>query len=159
MKLALFSLIAAATSIAASAQTKPVPTPAPPAIVASLDGLPIGTIPRQELPTGSCAAFLWSQTPGHGLIMMVSASPATVRFAPGGVVTDLVRVAQNGEAQFGLAATSEYAGGDLRVTVDMEIVKRGDLTDGAAVPTATVRFDQTGKDSVIVPVAGIIGCG
>ncbi len=159
MKIIAFALIVAAPSMAAFAQTKPAPAPAPPATVASLDGLPIGTIPRQELPTGSCAAFLWSQTPGHGLIMMVSASPATVRFAPGGAVTDLVRVAQNGEAQFGLAATTEYAGGDLRVTVDMEIIKRGDLTDGAAVPSATVRVDQTGKDSVIVPAAGIIGCG
>lgn len=157
MKIFAFALIAAAPLAVASAQTKPAP--APPPIVASLDGLPIGTIPRQELPTGSCAAFLWSQTPGHGLIMMVSATPATARFAPGGAVTDLVRVSQTGEAQFGLAATTEYAGGDFRVTVDMEIVKRGDLTDGAAVPSATVRVDQAGKDSVIVPAAGIIGCG
>lgn len=157
MKIFAFALIAAAPLMVASAQTKPAP--APPPTVASLDGLPIGTIPRQELPTGSCAAFLWSQTPGHGLIMMVSATPATARFAPGGAVTDLVRVSQTGEAQFGLAATTEYAGGDFRVTVDMEIVKRGDLTDGAAVPSATVRVDQAGKDSVIVPAAGIIGCG
>ena len=74
-------------------------------------------------------------------------------------MTDLVKVGQTGDTQFGLAATTDYAGGDYRVTVDMDIVKRGDLTDGAAVPTATVRVDQAGKDSVIVPAAGIIGCG
>lgn len=159
MRLALFALLCATATIAGAAQTTPPVVPAAPAVVASIDGLPIGTIPRQELPTGSCAAFLWSQTPSHGLIAMVSASPAGVRFAPGGAVTDLVRVGQSGEAQFGLAATTEYAGGDFRVVIDLEIVKRGDLTDGAAVPTATVRVDQAGKDSVIVPAAGIIGCG
>ncbi len=156
MKIALFPVIAAIATMAGATQTAPA---ASPPATASIDGLPIGTIPRQELPTGSCAAFLWSQTPSHGLIMMVSASPAGVRFAPGGTVTDLVKVGQTGDAQFGLAATTDYAGGDYRVTVDMDIVKRGDLTDGAAVPTATVRVDQAGKDSVIVPAAGIIGCG
>ncbi len=156
MKIALSVLMAATATLAAAAQTAPE---APPGTTASIDGLPIGTIPRQELPTGSCAAFLWSQTPSHGLIMMVSASPAGVRFAPGGTVTDLVKVGQSGTAQLGFATTTDYAGGDYRVSVDMDIVKRGDLVDGAAVPSATVRVDQTGKDSVIVPAAGIIGCG
>jgi hypothetical protein len=157
MKLLLLPLLIATAAPISAAQSLPETTPPPP--VASIDGLPIGTIPKQTLPTGSCAAFLWSQTPSQGLIAMISASPAGIRFSPGGIVTDLVRVGQTGEAQFGLAATTDYAGGDFRVTVEMEIVKRGDLTDGAAVPRATMRVDQAGKDSVIVPAAGIIGCG
>lgn len=156
MRIALFALLCATATLAEAAQTAPLVAPA---VTGPIDGLPIGAIPRQELPTGSCAAFLWSQTPSHGLIAMVSASPAGIRFAPGGAVTDLVKVGQTGDAQFGLAASTEYAGGDFHVIVDMDIVKRGDLTDGAAVPTATVRVDQAGKDSVIVPAAGIIGCG
>jgi hypothetical protein len=32
------------------------------------------------------------------------------------------------------------------------------LKDGAAVPEATLRIDRTGQDSVVVPVAGLVGC-
>ncbi len=130
--------------------------PKPPAV--SVDELPIGAIPPQSLPAGTCAAFLWSQTPSHALIAMLVADPAQLRFAPGGALTDLVRIGQSGAAQFGFAATNEYGGGDYRVTVDMEIVTRGDLTNGAAVPTATFRFDRAGHDTIIVPAGGIIGC-
>lgn len=158
MKAVSFALLVATGTLAGAAQTPPTAGSAP-VQAASIDGLPIGTIPRQELPKGSCAAFLWSQTPSHGLMMMISANPAGVRFAPGGTVTDLVKVGQTGESQFGIAATTDYAGGDFRVSVDLEIVKRADLSDGAAVPTATVRFDQAGRDSIIVPAAGLIGCG
>ena len=36
--------------------------------------------------------------------------------------------------------------------------RRKDLAQGAVVPAATLRLDRPGKDSVVLPVAGIIGC-
>lgn len=125
----------------------------------SVDGLPIGAIPKQELPAGSCAAFLWTTSSSHALIAMLTADPARIRFAPGGAVTDLVRVRQQGEGDFGFLASTDYAGGDFRVRVEMEITKRGDLTDGGVVSAATVEIDRDGQDSVIVPAVGLIGCG
>ena len=157
MKIFILGLLTVAVPQAAVGQT-PSPGPGRP-VVSSIDGLPIGAIPPQTLPKGSCAAFLWSQTPAKALMAMVSANPAQIRFAPGGAVTDLVRISQSGDIQLGLAATSEYAGGDYHVTIDLDIVARGDLTDGAAVPSATLRLDQAGKDTIIVPAAGIVGCG
>ncbi len=153
MIIAFFALLAAVTPVQSNAADNPT---SPPAI--SVDELPIGAIPTQTLPTGTCAAFLWTQTPSHALIAMLVANPAQVRFAPGGAITDLVRVGQAGEAQFGFGATTEYAGGDFRVTVDMNIVKRSDLTDGAAIPSASFRLDRAGKDTIVIPTAGIIGC-
>ncbi|OYY68220.1 hypothetical protein [Sphingomonas sp. 28-63-12] len=152
IRISVAPLFCLAPLLMAAAQTAPSPP------LVSVDGLPIGAIPQQELPTGGCTAFLWTQSPSHALIAMVGATPAIIRFAPGGTVTDLVRVGQSGDIQLGLASKTDYAGGDFRVTVDMDIVKRGDMTDGAAVPSATIRVDVAGKDSVVVPAAGIIGC-
>lgn len=150
---ALFAL----TLLAGLGQRSTADKPSKPPAV-SVDELPIGAIPPQTLPAGTCAAFLWSQTPSHALIAMLVADPARLRFAPGGALTDLVRVGQSGAAQFGFAATTEYGGGDYRVTVDMDIATRGDLTNGAAIPSATFQVDQAGHDTIIVPAGGIIGC-
>lgn len=142
-----------ATSAAAADRDPPKPLPT------SIDGLPIGAIPKQELPTGGCAAFLWSKTQTTALVAMLTNDPAQIRFAPGGAVTDLVRVAQSGAGGRGFAATSDYAGGDWRVSVAMDIVDRPDLADGAQIPSGTLRLDRAGQDSIIIPVAGLIGCG
>ncbi len=40
----------------------------------------------------------------------------------------------------------------------MTITTRGDLKDGAAIPEATLRIERTGKDGLVLPVAGLIGC-
>ena len=158
MRLTVIALAILAFAAAAPAQRSAAPGQEKSPVI---DGLTIGAIPKQELPVGSCAVFLWTQTQtqSRALIAMMTATPATIRFAPGGAVTDLVRVSQEGAGDFGFAATSQYLGGDLRVRVDIDIVKRGDLTDGAVVPQGTIRIDREGQDSVIVPVGGLIGCG
>ena len=155
MKTGLMIALLATASIAAAAQQPPAPRKLP----FSVDGLPIGAIPPQELPQGSCAAFLWTRTNTHGLVAMMTADPARIRFAPGGTLTDLVRVSQQGGGDFGFLATTDYAGGDFRLSIDMEIVKRNDLADGATIPNATIRIDRAGQDTVIVPAVGLIGCG
>lgn len=132
---------------------------APKKLPFSVDGLPIGAIPTQELPKGSCAAFLWTSTPSQALVAMLTADPARIRFAPGGTVTDLVRVSQQGEGDFGFLGTTDYAGGDYRLSINMDINRRKDLTDGGLIPSATLRIDREGQDTVIVPLVGIIGCG
>ncbi len=149
--LALMIPLAASASAAERAAPKPLPS--------SIDGLPLGAIPKQELPTGGCAAFLWSKTQTTALVAMLTNDPAQIRFAPGGAVTDLVRVSQTGAGGRGFASTTDYAGGDWRVSVVMDVVDRADLADGAQIPSATLRLDRAGQDSVIVPVAGLIGCG
>ncbi len=148
---AMISIAASANAAEQAAAPKPLPS--------AIDGLPIGAIPKQELPTGSCAAFLWSKTQTTALVAMLTSEPAQIRFAPGGTVTDLVRVGQSGAGARGFAANTDYAGGDWRVTVSIDVVDRADLLDGAQIPSATMRLDREGHDSVIIPVAGLIGCG
>lgn len=155
-KLLIVATLAGMASLAPAAP--PQSTAAKPLPI-SIDGLPIGAIPQQELPPSGCAAFLWSKTQTRALVAMMTSDPAQIRFAPGGAVTDLVRVGQSGPGERGFVSATDYAGGDYRVRIEMEIVTRGDLTDGAAIPSATMRVDHDGHDSVIVPVAGLIGCG
>lgn len=124
----------------------------------SVDGLPVGVLPPQPLPARGCGAYFWSATPTRALIAMLSAEPARLRFAPQGQVTDLDRIAQSGAGDFGFLAHTDYAGVDWRVSVEMEIVRRGDLTQGALTENATLTIARASGDTVVVPVIGIIGC-
>jgi hypothetical protein len=128
---------------------------APPA---SIDGLPLGALPRQTLPQHGCAAFLWSVGTTRALVAMASADPATLRLSIDGTITDLPRDTQQGAAGFGFAETTVYRAGTTTATLVMSVKTRGDLKEGAAVSEATLRLDREGKDSVVLPVAGMIGC-
>jgi hypothetical protein len=125
---------------------------------ASIDGLPLGAIPRQTLPEHGCAAFLWSVGTTRALVAMASAEPASLRLSIDGAIVDLPRDTQQGAAGFGFAETTAYRAGATSATLVMSVKTRGDLKEGAAVSDATLRLDREGKDSIVLPVAGMIGC-
>lgn len=145
-------LLLAPLLLAAAPQTPP---PA-----ASIDGLPIGAIPKQQLPKRGCAAYLWAATSGgtRVLVAMAQADPATLRLSVGGMLIDLERTAQTGTAGFGFSTTSEYGGGSTTAALTMRIETQAALTQGAVVPEATLRLDRPGQDTVVLPVSGLIGC-
>ena len=128
---------------------------APPA---SIDGLPIAGLPRQSLPAKGCAAYLFSSGKTRALVAMASAEAGTLRVAVDGPAADYARGTQTGTAGFGFASTTEYRAGEMVATVDLTVKTRNDLTQGAVVEAGTLRIDRTGKDTIILPVAGIIGC-
>lgn len=122
------------------------------------DAVPLGPIGRQALPARGCAAFLWTIAAEHQLVAMVSADPAQIRLAVDGKVADFARAEQMGTAGFGFAGVTTYRGGEVTATVDLSIATRGDLSAGAVVPEATLRVDRPGRDTIVLPVAGLIGC-
>lgn len=115
---------------------------------------PIGP---QALPAKGCAAYLWNVA-DRGLVAMATAEAGTLRLAPGGKPIDLSRGDGSGDAALGFTATTVYRGGEISATLDMQIVRDPALTAGAKVPTGTLRIDRTGRDTLVVPVAGMIGC-
>lgn len=125
----------------------------------SVDGLPIGGLPAQDLPPGKCAAFLWTTTANQTLIAMISTDPALIRYAPGGVVGDLARTSAMGTSKFGVATQSSFASGTARIVAELTIVERADITNGASIPSGILTITGNGTDSIIVPVIGLIGCG
>ena len=127
------------------------------------NGLPIDVLKPQSLPARGCAAYLFAKGDKPAFVAMASADPAQLRISIGGAVIDVARSAQSGQADtgdgsFGFAGTTEYAGAGVTAVLDMKIEKRADLKDGAVVRDATLRVDRTGQDSVVVAVAGIVGC-
>lgn len=123
----------------------------------SVDGLPIGALPQQELPAKGCSAFFWTGSSTRALVAVANADPAQLRLSIGGTITDLPRVGQEGAGGFGFSGKTEYRSGDVSATLDMTITTRADLKDGAAV-SATLALDRPGQDGVVVPMGGLIGC-
>lgn len=132
------------------------PPPAPPPT--TIDGLPIAGLPKQALPAKGCAAYLFSTGATKALVAVAGADPAQLRIALDGKATDYARSAEKTPAGFGFSGSTEYRGGDVTATLDMTITTRGDLTAGAIVSDATLRVDRPGRDSIVLPVAGLIGC-
>ena len=128
----------------------------------SIDGLPIGAIPRQDLPARGCAAYLWTADMTGGgtraLVAMAQADPARLRLSIGGAIVDLERSGQVGAGGFGFAETSDYGGGSVAAKLTMKIETRQSISAGAVVPEGILQIDRAGQDSVVVPVAGLIGC-
>jgi hypothetical protein len=124
----------------------------------SIDGLPVGGLPRQALPARGCAAYLFTTGPTRALVAMATADPAQIRIALDGRIADFARAAQVGDGGFGFARTTTYAAADTALTLDLTIATRADLRDGAVVPEATIRIERAGRDGIVLPVAGMIGC-
>lgn len=124
----------------------------------SIDGLPIGGLSRQAIPAQGCAAYLFSTGKTRTLVAMASAAPGTLRLALDGTAADYARAAQTGSIGYGFGANTEYRGGEVTATLDLTVQTRKDLTQGAVVDTGTLRIDRPGRDTIVLPVAGLIGC-
>ena len=146
-------MIALLLALAAADPPKQQPKP-----LASIDGLPIAGLPRQSLPTQGCAAYLFSGGKTRALVAVASAEPATLRIALDGMAADYGRGSQTGTAGFGFASTTEYRAGDVTATLDFTVQSRRDLSQGAIVHSGTLRIDRPGRDTIVIPVGGLIGC-
>lgn len=116
----------------------------------------LGAIGPQALPASGCAAYLWSRSEPPVLVAM--ATPGSMRLSLDGKAVVLPLAAAEGGVARGLAARSRYAAGDTVATLEMSVVERPDLTDGAVVPQGLLTVVRPGADQVIAPVAGLIGC-
>lgn len=132
--------------------------PEPPKPPASIDGLPIAALPRQALPASGCAAYLFSTGTTRSLVAMAAAAAGSLELSLDGKPTSFALTTQRGAAGFGFGTTTEYRGGDVIATLDLTIATRRDVTQGAVIDAGTLRIDRTGKDTIVLPVAGLIGC-
>ena len=120
----------------------------------------LGAIGPQALPPTGCAAFLWSRDATPRLVAMVGSDPGTLVVQVDGKPLTLSRIAIEGmgEGARGFAPTSRYAAGGVSATVALRVAERPDLADGALVPEATVTVEQAGRDTIVAPLGGMIGC-
>ncbi len=133
--------------------------PAPPANPGSNPGPgPLGAIGTQKLPAKGCAAYLWSMDAGRQLVAMATADPAQIRLAIDGKTSDYAMATQSPAIGFGFGGVTEYRGADVTATLDMAVAVRADISAGATVTAATLRIDRPGRDTVVMPVGGLVGC-
>ena len=151
--LLILALAAAMPGTRHKAQDKPA-APLP----SSIDGLPIGAIPQQQLPASGCAAYLWSDGKTHALVAMASADPAQLRLSIDGKIADYARAQQSGAGGFGFGGKTIYRSGDVTAILDMTIQQRAALSDGAMVPAGTITIERSGRDTIVLAVGGLIGC-
>ena len=119
---------------------------------------PLGAIGKQKLPAKGCAAYLWSMDAARQLVAMASADPAQIRLTVDGKTTDYAMATQSAAIGFGFGGVTVYRGGDVTATLDMAVAVRADISAGATVTSATLRIDRPGRDTVVMPVGGLIGC-
>jgi hypothetical protein len=151
-------LLLAIACVAAPAAARRADTPPAKPLLTSIDGLPLGELPRQQLPANGCAAYLWSAGTTHALVAMASADPAQIRLSLEGRITDFLRTGQQGIGGFGFDRTTTYQGGDVTAILDMSVQAQANLTQGAEVSAGTLTVQRPGRDTVILPVGGLIGC-
>ena len=119
---------------------------------------PLGAIGKQKLPAKGCAAYLWSMDAARQLVAMATADPAQIRLTVDGKTTDYAMATQSAAIGFGFGGVTVYRGGDVTATLDMAVAVRADISAGATVTSATLRIDRPGRDTVVMPVGGLIGC-
>ncbi len=117
----------------------------------------LGAIGRQALPAGGCAAYLWTMAEPRTLVAM--AAPTRLRISLDGKPLDLVRTGAEGPETLGLSTMTRYAAGDVTATLAIRVEPRADLTGGALVTDATLTITPAGRDTIVAPVGGLVGCG
>ena len=128
------------------------------AAIPSIDGLPVGGLSPQTLPKQGCAAYLFSTGQTRTLAAVATMEPASLRIALDNAVVDLPRVEASGTQPLNIPSQLRYAAGEISATLDLTVEQRPNLNAGAAVPRAALRVDRTGKDTIVMPLAGLIGC-
>ena len=151
-------MIALLLALQVAAAPTPAPAaPPPPAEPAfTLEGTPFGALAKQTLPAQGCAAYLFVNAGKRTLAAV--AQPTQLRVTVDGSTLDLAAAGTSGAGDLGFAGVTEYRREGVNAVLDLTIERRKDLAQGAVVPAATLRLDRPGMDSVVLPVAGIIGC-
>ena len=153
--IALLLTLQAVVAVPSGGAVLPAPAPAPTPVAAPA----LGPIGRQALPASGCAAYLWSSAGDRTLVAMAVATPPQIRLAlDGAAPADLALASGEGAPSYGLAPTGTYRSGDVTATLALTVATRGDLRGGAVVQQGTLTVERPGRDALVVPVAGLIGC-
>jgi hypothetical protein len=106
--------------------------------------LNLGELPPQKLEPGRCVTFLWARTNPPRRVAMLTEVPQSLRVMHNRRVVDLAPG----------AGFMTFASSDLIITLTVELTERA----GGSVAEGALRFEEPGKDVIVVPVAGLRTC-
>lgn len=143
--------MAALLLLAAQAAPAPAPEPAPQPSL-----LPFDELPPQTLRPQSCAMFLWERA-SRRRIIMATAMPPALRVVIAGKPVELAPTQPaTGATVMGFTAHSSFGDAALQVTLDLAII--ASEGGGAVIRDGIVTVARAGGDTVVSPVAGLVGC-
>jgi hypothetical protein len=149
--------IVATTFIAACAHQSSVSENSP-SIPPRTSEQPLAELPTQQLQRGQCALVLWSRDTTPVRLAVTLDQPAVARISPRGRVIELARVGQSGQPLHGQFPEQQYRGHDASLEISFVPSNAKQLTGGAIVSSAVVRYvDPVGWTSVM-PAVGLIAC-
>jgi hypothetical protein len=161
--LAALALAAAALTLPAAAQERggrrqAAPPPAAPQAAPPGPIGPLAELPPQTLAPGQCALFLWERAPSARRLAMLSAAPPFARVMTATGQRDLSQIAAAGEPRFGLTPEASYGDGALTLSVDLRFEEAQGLVGGALARDGALSVAIAGGETLVIPVAGILGC-
>lgn len=118
----------------------------------------LGTLSPQELETGQCGLFLWTNASEPRLVF-ASLNDGNASMIINGENLEFTRSAAEGQEHYGQFELQSFIGADMSVKLNMVIERRTSIVDGAAIPSATLRVTEASGWETVVPVGGLIGCG
>jgi hypothetical protein len=154
----MFAALPATAQVVDAAKAPPLVPHLVEPMVTSVDGIPISALPQQQLPAKGCAAFLWTRTASLALVAMATTDPASLRLAIDGKVQDYPISAQNGIGGLGFSQVTEFKGQGVTATLQMTVTTDNNVPKNGSISDATLRIDRPGRDGLVVPLAGAIGC-
>jgi hypothetical protein len=126
------------------------------AATAAVPVLPLAELPPQTLAPNSCAMFLWDRTSEKRVVMAV-AQPPFIRINSGGV-RDLGRRDASGTPVMGFSPRASFADAKLTITLDLVIKPNPASVGGAVIRDGVMITTAPDGESIVSPVAGLIGC-
>jgi hypothetical protein len=133
------------------AAVQAAPAPAPPA-----SPLPFDELPPQTLAPQSCAMFLWDRASRRRIVMATAVPPALRVTIAGKPLVLAPAQPATGATVMGFAPHASFGDAALLVTLDLAII--ASEGGGAVIRDGIVTVARAGGDTVVAPVAGLIGC-
>jgi hypothetical protein len=117
----------------------------------------VGTLPPQELGAGQCGLFLWTNASEPRLVF-ASLTGGNARMMVNGQELALARNAAEGQEIYGQFESQHFYSEAMDVALNIVVERRVAITDGAVVPSATLRVKERNGWETVIPAGGLIGC-
>lgn len=118
--------------------------------------LPLDELPPQRLAKGSCAMVLWDRQ-SRRRIAMVTAAPPLLTVVSDARIVGLPGTPEDAAgAVMGFAPRTSFRSAGMTIRLDLQIM--ASEGGGAVVRDGTLTLSPNIGDTIVAPVAGLVGC-
>lgn len=127
-------------------------------MIGLLLALTLAELPPQTLAPGQCAMFLWDRGRRQRIAMWTAAGPLTLALTDGPAMLAPEPGSGSGTPVLGLLPEARFSGVAASAALDVSITP--DTTGkSATISEGVLTLTEPGGEALVIPVAGLIGCG